>query len=281
MTSLQKVIKYGAIAFGFYLVFVIISAIVFGISIIFGVSIGIDKYKEISNTEYSVVSFDERFSNVNNLEIELSVSRLKIRKGEEFRVEASNINNEFYCKMNDDTLKIKDKSSGLNWFNFSDEVVPEVVIYIPETQNLGKVDIEAGVNETYIEKLVADRIEIETGVGKFTIDDLKADFLKIYGGAGDAKIVNSKVNELNLHSGVGKFVINSEIIEEANIEAGVGQLIVNLKGNKDSYKVKTNTGLGALLVDGKKVEDNQIVGDGKSYIRVQAGVGEVKVNFIK
>jgi len=42
MTSLQKVIKYGAMAFGFYLVFVIISAIVFGITTIFGISFGIN-----------------------------------------------------------------------------------------------------------------------------------------------------------------------------------------------------------------------------------------------
>ena len=37
MTSLQKIIKYGAIAFGFYLVFVILSAIIFSITAVFGI----------------------------------------------------------------------------------------------------------------------------------------------------------------------------------------------------------------------------------------------------
>ena len=281
MTSLQKVIKYGAIALGFYLVFVIISAIIFAIVAIFGVSVGIDNYKKHASVPSSLVSFDENFDNVNNLDIDLNVSRLNIKIGNDFRVDVSNSTNEFYCRVDGDTLKIKDKRSGINWFNFSDEVIPEIVLYIPESKEFNKIEIEAGVNETYIEKLIADRIEIETGVGKFTIDDITADVLKISGGAGESKIGNSKVDELKLDSGVGKFVINSEIAEEANIEAGVGQLIINLQGHKDNYKVKASTGLGSLLVDGKKVEDNQVIGDGKSYIKVEAGVGEVRVNFLE
>lgn len=281
MTSLQRVIKYGAIAFGFYLVFVIISAIIVGITAIFGISFGINTYKSHSSQDSAISSFNESFDGVNNLDIKLEVSKLNIKNGDEFRVEVINPTNEFYCKMNGDTLKIKDNRKGFTWFDFSDNVITEITIYIPENQNLEKIELEAGVNEAYIEKLSANRINIETGVGKFAADDIVADVFKIDGGAGETKIVNSKVNELELDAGVGKFVINSEVLEEAKIEAGVGQLIINLKGDKNNYKVKTSTGLGSLLVDGKKVSDEQIIGDGDSYVKVEAGVGEVQVNFLR
>ena len=56
MTPLQKGIKYGAIAFGFYLVFVILSAIIYGITAIFGISIGINTYKSYTTQEETVIS---------------------------------------------------------------------------------------------------------------------------------------------------------------------------------------------------------------------------------
>lgn len=280
MTPFQKIIKYGAILFGFYLVFVILNMIIFGIMTIFGISFGLDVYKSYTNREDSrIVSFDDVFENVNNLDIELSVSKLNVKNGDKFRVEVYNSTNDFFCKMDGDTLKIKDKSSGFNLFNFSENVVPEVVIYIPEEQKFNEVDIETGINETYIEKMSANNVELETGVGKFTIGELKADVAKIVGGAGDTNIKRSTFNDLRLEAGVGKFVINSNIMQVAKIDAGIGQLIVNLEGHKDNYKVKASTGLGSLLVDGVNVNDNQVVGDGNSYIMVEAGVGEVRVNF--
>lgn len=283
MTPLQKVIKYGAIAFGFYLVFVILSAIIFGIVTIFGVFLGIDTYKSYTTKEEVIMeSFEETFESANNLDIKLNVSKLTIKTRDEFRVEVKNPTDEFYCKMDGDTLKIRDERSNVNLFNFSnDDVIPEIILYIPQNQEFSNIEIETGVNETYIERVVADKVDIETGVGKFTIGDIEADVANISGGAGETNIEKSTLKELKLEAGVGKFVINSKISEEAKIDAGVGQLIVNLDGNKENYKVKTSTGLGSLLVDGKKAEDNQIIGDGSSYIKVEAGVGEVKINFLE
>lgn len=282
MTPLQKVIKYGAMAFGFYLVFVILSAVIFGIITIFGVFIGIDTYKSYTSKEVvTMESFEETFENANSLDIKLDVSRLTIKVGDEFRVEVKNPTDKFYCKMDGDTLKIRDERSHIHFLNLSnDDVIPEITLYIPQNQEFSNIEIETGVNETYIEKLVTNEIDIEAGVGKFTIGDIKADVAKINGGAGETNIQKSNFGELKLEAGVGKFVINSEISKEAKIDAGVGQLIINLEGKKEKYKVKTSTGLGNLLVDGKKAEDNQIIGDGNTYIKVEAGVGEVRVNFL-
>lgn len=283
MTPLQKVIKYGAIAFGFYLVFVILNVIISVIVAIFGISVGINTYKSYTTQEETVISsFEDTFEGVNNLNIKLDVSKLTIKNGDEFKVEVNNPTDEFYCKMDGNTLKIKDERSNINVFNFSNnDVIPEIILYIPQTQELNNIEIKAGVNETYIEKLIADEVDIETGVGKFVIEDIKANTANISGGAGDVEIKKSTFSELNLEVGVGKFVINTEVLEEAKIDAGVGQLIVNLEGNKENYKVKTSTGLGNLLVDGNKAGDNQIIGDGNSYIEVEAGVGEVKINFLE
>jgi len=280
MTSLQKVIKYGAIAFGFYLVFVILSAIIFCISAVFGVSIGLNRYNS-TETNQEMTFFEESYKNVNNLDIKLDVSKLTIKNGNEFKVEVTNPTNKFYCDMDGDTLKIRDERKNVRWFNFSNDVIPEIIVYIPKNIKLEDIDISTGVSETYIEELIANEVDVEIGVGKFVIDNIVTERAKISGGAGEANINKSNIDVLKLDAGIGKFVINSKVSEEAKIEAGVGQLIVNLEGNRNDYKVKTSTGLGSLLVDGKKASDEQIIGDGNAYIKVEAGVGEVRINFFE
>lgn len=280
MTSLQKVIKYGAIAFGFYLVFVILSAIIFSITAVFGISTGLNSNNSVESNQ-EITFFEESYENVNNLDIKLDVSKLNIKNGSEFKVEVTNPTNKFYCKMDGDTLKIRDERKNVKWFNFSNDVIPEIVIYIPNAVKLNEIEIDTGVSETYIEQLVANEVDIEIGVGKFVINNIVTKKAKISGGAGEANINKSSIDVLKLDAGIGKFAINSKVSEEAKIEAGVGQLILNLQGNKNNYKVKTETGLGSLLVDGKKVSDNQVIGDGNSYIKVEAGVGEVRVNFFE
>ena len=280
MISLQKVIKYGAIAFGFYLVFVILSAIIFSITAVFGISTGLNGNNSVESNQ-EITFFEESYENVNNLDIKLDVSKLNIKNGSEFKVEVTNPTNKFYCKMDGDTLKIRDERKNVKWFNFSNDVIPEIVIYIPDTFKLNEIEIDTGVSETNIEQLVANEVDIQIGVGKFVINNIVTKKAKISGGAGEANINKSSIDVLKLDAGIGKFAINSKVSEEAKIEAGVGQLILNLQGNKNNYKVKTETGLGSLLVDGKKVSDNQVIGDGNSYIKVEAGVGEVRVNFFE
>lgn len=283
MTPLQKIIKYGAIAFGFYLMIIILKIIICTFMAIFGISVGIDMYKEYNTgSQVTTSTFKEVYEDVNSLDIRLDVSKLNIKNGNEFKVEVTNPTNNFYCKMDGDTLKIRDERSGfhLSSFDFMDKVIPEIVIYIPENQKFDYIDIEAGISDIYIEKLVANEFDIQTGVGKCTIDNILADIANINGGAGDTNIQNSTLKKLKLEAGVGKFVINSEISQEGKIEAGVGQLIINLKGKREDYKVKTSTGIGNLLVDGIKAGDNQVIGNGSSYIKVEAGVGEVQVKFL-
>lgn len=279
MTPIQRIIKYGAIAFGIYLCFVIISAIITGISIIFGISTGLEIYRGYRNEETQIISsIDEQYENIKKVDIKLDISRLKIKEGESFKLEVLNPTNRFYKTVEGSTLKLRDERNG--WFRTS-EIIPEVVIYIPKDVKLDEINIKAGVNETNIEKLYAENINIENGVGKLVINEIITDNLDIEGGAGETKILSGKIGEVKLQAGIGNFVIKSEIQEQAKLEAGVGNLEINLLGTKEDYKIKAETGIGNCIVNGQKVHDNQIIGDGKTDIKLEAGIGKVQVNFEK
>ena len=50
-------------------------------------------------------------------------------------------------------------------------------------------------------------------------------------------------------------------------------------GKKEEYRTKINKGLGNVTVDGKKVSDNEVVGNGENKIDIDGGIGEIKIDF--
>ena len=86
---------------------------------------------------------------------------------------------------------------------------------------------------------------------------------------------------MEFNAGVGQVTINCKVINKGEIESGVGNLIVNLIGTKDNYKVRAETGIGNLTVDGNKARDGEIIGNGSTNINVEAGIGETAINFVE
>lgn len=281
MTSLQKIIKYAAIAFAIYLSIMIISMIVFGITLIFGISTGIDMYEESKQEKQEMISNDFiDITELENLDIDLKECKLEIKKGDSLKVEYDKVGTDFECILNGKTLKIKDNRVNINWFNFS-KVQSNMIIYIPETTELNKVDINLGAADTNIEYLKCEKLNINTGAGRCHIQELIAQDAKVECGAGETSIDETILDTLKLDGGVGKTTITGEINQSANINAGVGILEINLRGSGEDYKIKAETGLGQFTVDNKKVTGDQTIGTGNVDIDIDAGVGETIVKFVK
>ncbi len=245
MTSFQKIIKYGAIGFGLYLCLMIISMIIFGITAVFGITTGIGLFKNNSQDRAVITKWEQEYTDIEKLAIDLSICKLSIRKGENLKVEASDVSNQFTCRTEGKELKIEDKKSSKNWFNLGD-TAPEVILYIPEDIDLQEITIETGVNETDIEFLKADKIKIEMGVGKCQIDQLRASYAKIEAGAGEAIIKDGNIEELKLEGGVGRLLFTSKIETKADISCGMGKVEINLLGISQDYQIKTNTRIRKL-----------------------------------
>ena len=278
MTSFQKIIKYGAIAFAIYLCLVIIGIILTTITAIFGVSIGLEILED-KNTAM-ITKWEQEYSNITSMDIDLSICKLKIKKGDTLKVDVSNVSDEFKCQVEGSKLIIKDRKVYSNFFNRED-INPQVIIYLPEDIEFREVSIETGINETNIEFLKADMINLEMGVGKYQVDELYAKYAKIKAGAGETNIENSEIEELKLEGGIGKLSLTSEITKTADVDCGAGKVEVNLIGDLEDYRVKASTGLGSFKVDGKKVSDKETIGDGEVTVKIDAGVGETIVQFIK
>ncbi len=271
MTSVQRIIKYFAIALAVCIIVTIISTIwtvFYGLSGIFEP----EKDNNVLSEEMLVTNIEEK--SVDNLSIKLASTNLIIKKGEVLKIETNNKYIE--CKQNISDLKIEEKSNRF----FAKNPIPTLVIYIPENIEFKNIDIEAGAGSINIDKLVTNKLSFELGAGKIDIDKLKVlDKAKIDGGAGSFNINSGEICNLDLDMGVGEANIKTKLKGNSDIDAGIGNLNINIDASMKDYKVKLDKGIGNVRINDEKFSDEVVYGNGENYIKVDGGIGNINIRF--
>ena len=52
---------------------------------------------------------------------------------------------------------------------------------------------------------------------------------------------------------------------------------MNLTGAHEDYRIRTETGLGAMTFNGELCTNGEIYGNGSSYLKIDGGVGRVDI----
>ena len=284
MKPFQKVIKYGAMAFAIYLAVMIISIIIFGLTAIFGIGVGIEKISNNignSTNNKELLTYTEEYTGIESLDIDLSKSGLEIKTGDSFKVEFINVSKDLSTKLNDSGKELKIEDETLKLFeNVNSE--SKIIVYIPNDYELRSVKLDlVGVSGAYIEGFKAEKLEVDVGAGKYEINNVQVTTAEVDSGAGETYIKNSTFDNLEFNAGGGPVTINCTVNNKGEIESGFGKLEANLIGTKDNYKVRAETGIGNLTVDGNKARDGEIIGNGSTNINVVAGIGETAINFVE
>ena len=270
MTSAQKVIKYLAIAFAVFLIITIISTllgVLYALSEILGL-----RTDDASGGPMVTTSFEN--ADITALEIDIDYTNLIMKTGEFFKVETNN--EDISCKQSNEKLVIKDKN--YNWFGTHNN--EDLIVYIPEGLELEKVEINAGVGKIDIENLTAKKLSFELGAGETEVKNLTvSNECSIEGGAGRVNILGGTIKDLDLDMGIGEINLTSKLTGKADIDAGVGNLNINLQGDKETYKIKANKGIGTIKIDGKDISNSEICGNGENYIEVDGGIGNIDIDF--
>ncbi len=259
MTHFQKVIKYLAIAFAIFLTVTIVSAISTAAIAIFGVTGIISNVNETKD----VIDYSNKFNDIKSLDIDLAVAELNIITSNEFSVEATGVSSKFICEKDNGTLKIKENTRVSNFWSFMPgNKNTKITVGLPSDFIAEFVTIKAGVGNISIESLYGEEIEFELGVGKFVCDNLLS-------------------NKININGGVGEIDIKKAKSKDIVIDSGIGKVNLNLIGNKDDYKITTESGIGEIRIDGQKYSDGTVKKDklNSNTLEVHSGIGETIINF--
>lgn len=131
-----------------------------------------------------------------------------------------------------------------------------------------------------IDTLLAGKLSLELGAGEVSIGKLVADTsAKINGGAGEIHIGGGELANLDLNIGVGEATLESRLTGDCTIDHGVGELNLTLTGTADDYRISLDKGVGTATLDGVKMSDDTVYGDGETSIEIDGGVGDMKIRF--
>ena len=274
MTTLQKVIKYLALAFAIFLTVSIVGGILSAVGLLG--SLFSDDDAEwgdvIGETKTYTVS-----SEISDLNIQINAADFYIKEGNGFSVESNLKNLEVDEKNGCLTLKDLTKIK-LNGSNAYENAV--LTIYVPVGMVFDNVNIKTGAGRFTVDSLSAATIGFELGAGDVTISKLIAEkSANIEGGAGRITISNGAIKDLALKMGMGQLNLTAALTGDSELELGVGESNITLLGSKDDYELDIEKGIGNITVDGKNVTDYGSSGNGANEVDIHGGVGAINVRF--
>ena len=267
MTTIQKVIKWGAIAFAIFLIVNITLGVLSLVSIF-------TNDVEIS-TNVNRIDFEKEFevNDITNLTLDIAVSNIEILKGDQLKVVARNVREDLQVEVISRTLKIKEEEKLLAFNENS-----HITIYLPEDVFFNTVKIDTGVGKADIEFLQANKIELDLDVGNIFIQEIHSNNTKIDSGVGNITIENGSLGVLSLEAGVGETDITASVSNRSEIEGGVGNLNITLLAIQGGYTIDVEKGLGNVKINGKQMSNNERYGMGDQFVSVEAGVGNIGID---
>lgn len=275
MYTAQRVIKYCAIGFAVLLICGIISAIVSAgvmLSYVFG---GRSNDMPVPGTTEVIEVGEVTEQNLTGIYLDLKATSVVIGRGAEFVLESDP--DVITVSRGGNALYVQEKD-----FNFLTDWGTrgrELRIVLPE--DWGELDtlrLNAGAGKVEINDIQVKNLELNLGAGKTEANRIVAtERAKIDGGAGYLAVRESELKNLDLDMGVGKVELGAKLLGNCQIDAGVGKLEINLQGVAEEYRVKVEKGLGSITLNGEKLGDGTVRGEGVNLIDIDGGVGAIEI----
>lgn len=265
MTQVQRIIKYLALALAFFLIFSIVSGIMYVVL----------SFTDIFDTDNHVMEKLEELKTTDGasfLDVEVNSASVIIKQGDSLKLETNNKN----IKVEETNNKLFVEETKHNWFG--KKASTELVIYVPTNFIFDGVSIESGAGKIEVDTLSSKNLALDLGAGKVTINNLVVtEQATIDGGAGKISILNGSIHNLELDMGVGELSLTSMLTGDNELDAGVGKVSLNLIGN--DYKIKVDKGIGSTSINGNNIKDNTFYGEGNSIVDIDGGVGNISITY--
>lgn len=214
-------------------------------------------------------------SNIESLDIRINAADFEITNGDNYLVE-SNLK---YLTVSekDGVLTIIDKEE--NGINYTDAMLK---VSVPSGTVFENVNIESGAAKLTVDTLSANEISLRMGAGQVHFGQLAAKSkITIEGGAGEITVVSGSLNNLSLNMGVGEANLNVNLLGTSNIKSGVGETNLTIVGSKTDYKLDVKKGIGSITVDGKDISNFTNNEEAQNTVKIEGGIGSIKISFQK
>lgn len=272
MKGFQKVIKYVAIAFGLYLAISIIGAIVTGV---LAITTGIYGISIISNqTQIERVDSEKVIEQFSKMDLEIIASNIEIKaEGNEYKIETYQVPKTTQINNDNGKLVIKDTKK----IAIAQE--SKITIYVPEGIVLEELELEMGAGIVEMQNINSNKIDFSFGAGSVNIKKLTSTNAEIECGAGQVVIEEANLTNTKLDTGIGKLEYLGYMKGNSKISCGIGEVNLNLVGGNEIYTIDAEKGIGDIKINGNKIANEKITGNGENRISINGGIGSINIEI--
>lgn len=206
---------------------------------------------------------------VRRLDFDLEALEVTISPGEEFSVQAKNVNaKRFTTKLEGDTWVIDcdNRVSRHGWGNDRwGRRTPEVTITLPKGW-------------------LAEEVVLELGMGNLTLDGLAAKESCIDIGMGTAEFTGFASRDCDITVGMGTLILEGNLTGKGSITCGMGTAELRLSGKAADYGCTASAGMGSVTFAGQEtggLAGSMTLGSasGENWFDIECGMGTVEVYF--
>lgn len=271
MTTIQKIIKYSALALAGVIIVGIFSAIASGVALLSGLA---DKANEADPDIGEATQYAD-FGDISDVYINVDAAKFTLCRGDELTV-----------KSNIKDLKVKEKKNELkieySRSIFADDFKGYVILTVPDGYELDSVKINFGAGSFEADTLTCEELSLSQGAGKIAFDSLSVSkCADIEGGAGELIISSGEINDADVEMGAGRMSLSATLLGDCDFEFGVGAADITVFGSRDNYSFDIEKGLGVITLDGENVKNFSEKRKGENAIDIEGGVGKVTIDFEK
>lgn len=254
----------------------LIITIVCGVGVVNQFQIESKKSKEVTENYHK--AYDE--NKVKNLNIDLNNSNLKLKKGDQLKVESRGSNDKINMDttIKNGTLYVKDKPLDSNVdITFMDFKNNDVIITLPKSLSHLNVNNESG--SIKIDQIKADYAKLYADVGKLNISHAKFDRLIAEVDVADMYVTKTQFNSGEFNGDTGSIDIKDMPADKPiKVKTDVGDIAMDYTDKQpNNTRIKFDSDVGELDINNHLFKNKQ-VGNGSNLIHIKTDTGNAEIN---
>ncbi len=244
------------------------------------------------------VSYQESYTGVTNIDMDIEYAEVKIIKGDQFSIDAEDIpENSLESFVDNGTWTVKQNSDnefnifggsvhlgdirGWRWWN---DYTPKITITMPSGFTAESFKLEIGAGDVNIEEVLASKADFIVQAGRLAIENATISEASNYNvGAGTIELKKLQAKDISVDCGVGSVFIEGAITGNNDITCGVGNVEMDLDGEEDDYSYDIESGVGNINIDNDhyhSISDKRINNEGAiGSFNLDCSVGNITVDF--
>jgi hypothetical protein len=245
------------------------------------------------------ISYEESYSDVTSIDMDIEYGEVKIVEGDNFSIDATRIPEdglESYVDT-DGTWVIRQNTEDNNFINFfglhfstghflgwNDDLTPRITITLPRDFVAEDISLVIKAGDVEVDKIHAVTGNINVSAGRLAVKELEiTDNSDYIIGAGQMILKNLTVSNITVDCGVGDITIEGNVIGNSDITCNVGNVELDIEGEEEDYSYDISSSIGNVDIDNNSYHNisNRIINndEAKNNLSLNCEIGNISVDF--